>query len=67
MYGDTLSSDGGVLFRRESEAHVGGMRRFVEVFKDPRDPRFIDHSYENMLSQRIFQIACGDEDANACD
>ena len=65
--GGTLSSDGGVLFLREIEAHVGVIRRFVEVLKDPRDPRYIDHSYEAMLSQRIFQIACGYEDANDCD
>jgi hypothetical protein len=65
--GGTLSSDGGVLFLREIEAQVGVIRRFVEVLKDPRDPRYIDHSYEEMLRQRIFQIACGYEDANDCD
>jgi hypothetical protein len=65
--GGTLSSDGGVLFLREIEAQVGVMRRFVEILQDPRDPRYIDHSYEEMLRQRIFQIACGYEDANDCD
>jgi hypothetical protein len=65
--GGTLSSDGGVLFLREIEAQVGVIRRCVEVLKDPRDPRYIDHRYEDILSQRIFQIACGYEDANDCD
>lgn len=65
--GGTLSSDGGVLCLREIEAQEGVIRRFVEVLKDPRDPRYIDHRYEDMLSQRIFQIACGYEDANDCD
>jgi Transposase DDE domain group 1 len=46
---------------------VGVIRRFVEGLKDPRDPRYIDHSYEDMLRQRIVQIACGYEDANDCD
>jgi len=65
--GGTLSSDGGVLFLRETETHVGVIRRFVEVLQDPRDPRYIDHSYEELLRQRIFQLACGYDDANDCD
>jgi len=64
--GGTLSSDGGVLFLREIEAHVGIIRRFAAALQDPRDPRYIDHSYAELLSQRIFQIACGYEDANDC-
>jgi len=62
--GGALSSDGGVLFLRETEAHVGVIGRFTQALKDPRDPRYIDHSDADMLSQRIFQIACGYEDAN---
>src|SRR4029453_7681382 len=65
--GGALSSDGGVLFLRETEAHIGVIRRFVEALDDRRDPRYTDHSYEELLRQRIFQIACGYEDANDCD
>jgi hypothetical protein len=64
--GGTLTSDGGVLLLRETEARVGVIRRFVEVLDDRRDPRYTDHSYEEMLRQRIFQIACGYDDANDC-
>jgi hypothetical protein len=64
--GGALSSDGGVLFLREIEAHVGIISRIAGVLHDPRDPRYIDHSYAELLSQRIFQIACGYEDANDC-
>jgi hypothetical protein len=64
--GGTLSSDGGVLFFREIEAQIGIIRRFAGALDDPRDARYTDHSYEEMLSQRIFQIACGYEDANDC-
>ena len=64
--GGTLSSDGGVLFLRETEAQVGIIRRFVEALDDRRDPRSIDYSHEELLRQRIFQIACGYEDANDC-
>ena len=65
--GGTLSSDGGVLLLRETEARLGIIGRFVQALDDPRDPRYINHSYEEMLRQRIFQIACGYEDANDCD
>jgi hypothetical protein len=64
--GGTLSSDGGVLFFREIEARVGIIRRFAGALDDPRDARYTDHSDEEMLSQRIFQIACGYDDANDC-
>ena len=42
--GGALSSDGGVLFLRETEAQVGVISRFAQALKDPRDPRYIDHS-----------------------
>jgi hypothetical protein len=64
--GGTLTSDGGVLFLRETEAQVGVIRRLVEALDDRRDPRYIDHSYEELLRQRIFQIDLGYEDANDC-
>jgi Transposase DDE domain group 1 len=65
--GGTLSSDGGVLLLRETEARLGIIGRFVQALDAPRDPRSINHSYEEMLRQRILQIACGYEDANDCD
>jgi hypothetical protein len=64
--GGTLSSDGGVLFLREIEAQVGIISRLAGALDDPRDARYTVHSDEEMLSQRIFQIACGYEDANDC-
>jgi hypothetical protein len=64
--GGTLSSDGGVLFFREIEAQIGIIRRLAGALDDPRDARYTDHSYEEMLRQRIFQMVCGYEDANDC-
>jgi hypothetical protein len=64
--GGTVTSDGGVLLLREMESHVGIMRRYVAALDDYRDGRYTDHSYEEMLRQRIFQIACGYDDANDC-
>jgi hypothetical protein len=65
--GGTLTSDGGVLFLREVEARVGVIRRLAEALPDRRDPRYVDHTLEDLLRQRVFQIACGYEDANDCD
>jgi hypothetical protein len=63
----TVSSDGGVLLLRETEALVGIIGRYARALDDHRDSRYTDHSYEEMLRQRIFQIACGYDDANDCD
>ena len=49
--GGTLTSDGGVLFLRETEAHVGVIRRLGEALDDRRDGRYTAHSYEAMLRQ----------------
>jgi hypothetical protein len=38
----------------------------AEVIPDARDPRRTKHTAEDILGQRIFQIACGYEDANDC-
>lgn len=65
--GGTLSSDGGVLLLRETDARVGLIGRLVQALDDRRDPRYTTHSYEELLRQRIFQIACGYEDADDCD
>ena len=65
--GGTLSSDGGVLLLREIEAQIGMISRMAGALHDPRDARYTKHTYEEMLSQRIFQIACGYDDANDCD
>ena len=64
--GGTVTSDGGVLLLREMESHVGIIRRYVDALDEQRDVRYTDHRYEEMLRQRIFQIACGSDDANDC-
>lgn len=61
-----VSSDGGVRLLRETESLVGIIGRYARALDDHRDARYTDHSYEEMLRQRIFQIACGYDDANDC-
>ena len=64
--GGVLTSDAGVLFLREIEKKMGIIKRLASVLGDRRHQSYIDHSYEELLSQRIYQIACGYEDANDC-
>jgi len=64
--GGIITSDGGVLFLREVESKVGVIRRLVDSLRDHRHQSYVDHSYEELLRQRVFQIACGYEDANDC-
>jgi hypothetical protein len=64
--GGILTSDGGALFLREVESKVGVIRRLENALRDHRHQSYIEHSYEDLLRQRVFQIACGYEDANDC-
>lgn len=62
--GGNVTSDGGALFLREVEKGVGIIRRYADALRDGRDQRYVDHTLEDLLGQRIFQIALGYEDAN---
>jgi len=65
--GGEVSSDAGLLFLRETEAKHGIIRRMAEVLRDRRHQSYITHDVLELLSQRVFQIASGYEDANDCD
>jgi len=62
--GGNVTSDGGALFLREAEKKAGVIGRLSSAIRDHRDPRYVTHSVEDITSQRVFQIACGYEDAN---
>lgn len=61
------SHDGGLLLLREVEQQTGLIGRLADCVKDNRHQGYVQHSVASMLSQRIFQIAAGYEDANDCD
>ena len=65
--GGALSSDAGILLLRETENQVNIIGAIAEVIKDDRDSRYIKHTYQELLMQRVSQIASGNEDANDCD
>ncbi len=65
--GKDISSDGGLLLLRELEKQTAIISGMSKCITDDRDQRYINHSLEQLLSQRIYQIAAGYEDANDCD
>jgi len=62
-----VSSDGGVLFLREIDRQIGLTDRLVSAIDDKRRQTHIDHGLDELLTQRIYQICCGYEDADDCD
>ncbi len=62
--GGTLSTDGGVLLLRQLDAGLGLTRELASCFQDWRDHRFVDHSIEQLLRQRLYGLALGYEDLN---
>jgi hypothetical protein len=62
--GGRLSSDAGVVLLKDIDAQLGLTRNLAAVLSDPRDPRRINFTLEDLLKQRVFQIAAGYEDAN---
>lgn len=65
--GGQVTSDAGVLLLREVEHRLGLIRRIAKIVRDRRHPGYTRHSIRQMLAQRIFQIACGYEDADDAD
>jgi len=64
--GGNVTSDAGVLFLRAVEKGTGVIRGLVAAIQDRRDQRYVDHSLEDLLRQRVFQIAQGYEDGIDC-
>ena len=62
-----LSSQGGLLFLREYERHRNFIRSLCSHIEDTRTSYLVKHTYYEMITQRIFQIAAGYEDAGDCD
>ncbi|MBL7111388.1 MAG: IS1380 family transposase [Bacteroidales bacterium] len=64
---EKISSDGGLLLLREVENQSGILKAICNCIEEDRHPGYIKHSINSMLTQRVFQIAAGYEDANDCD
>jgi len=62
--GGEVSSDVGLLLLRQVERKLGLLKAVAQVLPDPRDPRLILHTTEQLLRQRVFGLCQGYEDLN---
>ena len=65
--GGEITSNAGALLLRETEKQVGIISAIASAVRDIRDLRYVDHSINDIITQRVNQIACGYEDANDSD
>ena len=52
---------------REAEKECDIISRIASCIKDERCQHLVEHSYEEMVRQRVYQIASGFEDCDDCD
>jgi len=62
--GGNICSDAGGLLLRQTEEATGIIKKFAACFTDHRDADLIEHTVEELLSQRIYALALGYEDLN---
>jgi hypothetical protein len=62
--GGTISSDGGAFLLRQTDQRLNLLPRLAECFLDGRKQEQVEHSIQEMLSQRIYGLALGYEDIN---
>jgi hypothetical protein len=62
--GGTLSSDGGVLLLRQADAGLGLTWSLAACFDDGREQLYVDHSVQQLVTQRTYGTALGYEDIN---
>jgi hypothetical protein len=62
--GGILSSDGGLLLLRQIDRGLGVSAALSGCFHDRRDARWVDHSVQQLLAQRLYALALGYEDLN---
>jgi hypothetical protein len=61
---DLASSDGGAVLLKAADRRVGLTGAMSEVLWERRQPGKVKHLLDELLSQRIYSIACGYPDAN---
>ena len=57
-------SPGGGVFLRELEMRSGLLGELAGCFIDRRDQRFVEHSVQSLISQRVNSLVLGYEDLN---
>jgi hypothetical protein len=62
--GGALSSDFGALLLRGIDRQIGLTARLAAAMQDKRRPSYIDHPLQDLLAQRVSQLASGYAEAN---
>lgn len=62
--GGQISSDGGLILLKKFDKNIGFMDSINKLITDPRVLNRITHEQKELLSQRLYQIIAGYEDAN---
>ena len=62
--GGNITSDAGILLLREVEKRTGLIAGLAKCFSDYRDERWIEHTVEELLAQRLYGTCLGYEDLN---
>ena len=65
--GGDVSSDGGVLVLREIADRLGIVDQLSRAIRDSRHQSYVRHDSKHLFAQRVYQIACGYEDADDAD
>jgi hypothetical protein len=62
--GGTITTDSGGLLLRETDRRLNLLPRLAECFLDARSPLLVEHTVEQLVSQRVYGLALGYEDLN---
>lgn len=62
--GGSITSDSGSLLLRELEKRTHILERLGNCFTDYRNPKFIEHTVDALIKQRVLGITLGYEDLN---
>jgi len=62
-----LSGDGGLLVFRQLDEQLGFTQTFASALHDPRDPELAEHTFLEMVHQRVYGILAEYEDQNDAD
>ena len=62
--GGALSSDFGALLLRGIDRQIGLTARLAAAIRDKRHPSYIAHPLQDLVAQRVYQLASGYADAN---
>ncbi len=62
--GGQITSDSGLFLLRQFDEQLAFTKKLRGLLNDWRHPGFIEHSTDQMLCQKIYQIAAGYEDCD---